>query len=72
MPRRPHSGNKKRLSQRKSAGRIDALRTGMPALDSITGIQQVGKGKNARRIIHTNEIDEYEKRVPKPKRNKPT
>jgi len=42
----------------------------MPALDSITGIDVLGKGKKVFRVIHTNEVDEYEKRRAKPKRKK--
>jgi hypothetical protein len=33
----------------------------MPALDSITGTEVFGKGKQALLIIHTSEVDEYEK-----------
>jgi hypothetical protein len=40
---------------------LDPLRTGMPAIDSITGVEEFRKGKKVRRIIKTNEIDEYEK-----------
>ena len=39
---------------------LDPLRTGMPALDSITRVEVLGKGKKAFQIIHTNEVDEYE------------
>ena len=34
--------------------------TGMPALDSITGVDEFRKGKKVLRIIHTNEVDEYD------------
>lgn len=40
---------------------LDPLRTGMPAIDSITGVEEFRKGKKVRRIIKTSEIDEYEK-----------
>ena len=43
----------------------------MPALDSITGIEVFGKGKKAFQIIHTNEVDEYEKPRSKTRRKKP-
>jgi hypothetical protein len=39
---------------------LNPLRTGMPALDSITGVEEFRKGKQVYRIIHTNEVDEYE------------
>ena len=39
---------------------MDPLRAGMPALDSITGIGEFRRGKKVFRIIHTNEVDEYE------------
>jgi hypothetical protein len=39
---------------------LDPLRVGMPALDSITGVDEFKKGKKVFRIIHTNEVDEYE------------
>jgi hypothetical protein len=39
---------------------LDPLRTGMPALDSITEVKEFRKGKQVYRIIKTNEVDEYE------------
>ena len=39
---------------------LNPMRTGMPALDSITGVKEVGKGKKVYRIIKTTEVDEYE------------
>jgi hypothetical protein len=39
---------------------LDPLRTGMPALDSITGVKEFRKGKKVYRIIKTDEVDEYE------------
>ena len=48
---------------------LDPLRTGMPALDSITGVEECRKGKKVFSIIHTNEVDAYEhapsKAIPK-------
>ncbi|HKV93436.1 MAG TPA: hypothetical protein VJW20_12890 [Candidatus Angelobacter sp.] len=38
---------------------LDPLRAGMPAQDSITGVSKLPKGKY--RVIHTDEVDEYEK-----------
>ena len=49
---------------------LDPLRTGMPALDSITGVEGFTKGKKVFRIIHTNEVDEYERAPSKAKRKK--
>ena len=46
--------------------RVDPLQTGMPAQDSITGIDEFKKGKKTFRIIHTNETDEYERVPSKP------
>jgi hypothetical protein len=42
----------------------------MPALDSITGVEVFGKGTKTFRIIHTNEVDEYEKPRSKARRKK--
>jgi hypothetical protein len=49
---------------------LDPLRAGMPAMDSITGVDEVGKGKKVFRIIHTNEADAYDQIPPKPKQKK--
>jgi hypothetical protein len=43
----------------------------MPALDSITGVEEFKKGKQVYRIIHTNERDEYEPQPQKGKHKKP-
>jgi hypothetical protein len=40
---------------------LKPMKTGMPALDSITGVEVFGKGTKRFQIIHTNEVDEYEK-----------
>jgi hypothetical protein len=42
----------------------------MPALDSITGVEVFGKGTKTFQIIHTNEVDEYEKPRAKARRKK--
>jgi hypothetical protein len=49
---------------------LDPLRAGMPALDSITGVEEFKKGKKVFRIIHTNEVDEYDEAPPKARRKK--
>jgi hypothetical protein len=67
MPRRSKPRKKKRVSIKLKAARegVNPLQTGMPALDSITGVQEIREGNKVRRIIHTNEIDEYEKPISK-------
>jgi len=42
----------------------------MPAQDSITGVEEFRKGKKVFRIIHTNEVDEYERTPSEAKRKK--
>jgi hypothetical protein len=49
---------------------LDPLQTGMPALDSIIGVTESGKGKKVFRVIHTNEVDEYERAPENTKREK--
>jgi len=49
---------------------LDPLETGMPALDSIISVDEFKKGKKVLRIIHTNEVDEYERSPPKTRRKK--
>ncbi len=59
---------RKRLKTRDVAAKLQSLnpplnpmRTGMPAQDSITGVDEFPKkGKPTYRLIHTNEVDEYE------------
>jgi hypothetical protein len=46
---------------------LNPLRAGMPAQDSIIGVEEFKKGKKVYRIIHTNEVDEYEQPLPKTK-----
>ena len=71
----PQAKRKKRTraSPAKNSGispPLNPMRTGMPALDSITGVDEFRKGKQVYRIIHTNEVDEYEQPPPKAKRKK--
>ena len=42
----------------------------LPAQDSITGVEEFRKGKKVFRIIHTNEVDEYERTPSEAKRKK--
>ena len=49
---------------------LDPLQTGMPAQDSITGVEEFRKGKKVFRIIHTNEVDDYERAPSEAKRKK--
>ena len=75
MVRTSHSKKKKKRTKTRGAKRkavippLDPLETGMPALDSITGVDEFKKGKKTLRIIHTNEVDEYE-RVPSKSKGK--
>ena len=62
------SGAKKSPSAKPT---LDPFRTGMPALDSITGVEEFKKGKQVYRIIHTNERDEYEPQPQAAKHKKP-
>jgi hypothetical protein len=39
---------------------LNPTRAGMPAQDSITGVEQFGTGTKALRIIHTKERDAYD------------
>lgn len=60
------SANKKTNTVRESKklvvdARLDPLRSGMPALDSITGVDVYRKRKKLLHIIHTNEVDAYER-----------
>ena len=49
---------------------LNPLRAGMPAKDSITGVDEFRRGKQVYRIIHTNEVDEYEEELPPVKKKK--
>jgi hypothetical protein len=66
---KPKKRSGARRSKKKTASpTLDPFRAGMPALDSITGVEQFGTGKRILRIIHTNEVDGYDKLPPKGKR----
>jgi hypothetical protein len=49
---------RKRARPRKK--KVPPVRTGLPAVDSITGVEEIRVGKKVQRIIHTSELDEYE------------
>ena len=62
-----------RLATPRPAGdttKLNHLRAGMPAKDSITGVDEFRRGKQVYRIIHTNEVDEYEEGLPPVKKKK--
>jgi len=59
--RKKQTPGKRRPKKATAGPPLDPLRTGMPALDSITGVETLGKGRKVFQIIHTNEVDEYEK-----------
>lgn len=72
----PRSSSKKRArTTRKSDAPVippvNPLRTGMPALDSITGVDEVKVGGKVYRIIETNEMDAYDKPEPPKKKRRP-
>jgi hypothetical protein len=61
----PRSASKKRKRAEKGGGSqvsppLNALRRGMPAQDSITGVKEMKRAGKVYRIIKTTEIDEYE------------
>jgi hypothetical protein len=58
--------------KKKPSPPLDLLRAGMPMRDSITGVDEVKTGKRVLRVIHTNEMDEYDQTPPKPQRKKRT
>jgi hypothetical protein len=64
------AANVKRGKKVLARPKLDPLRTGMPAIDSIIGVDEYQRGKTTFRVIHTNELDEYEQRAPKLKRKK--
>ena len=43
---------------------VERASVGMPALDSVTGVDRIVKGRKVLRIIHTNEVDAYERPPP--------
>ena len=60
-----------RRSKKATAGpALDPLRAGMPALDSISGVDEFRKGKKVFRIIHTNEMDSYDRAPLKTRKKK--
>jgi hypothetical protein len=62
----------RRPKKAKASPPLDPLQTGMPAMDSITGVDEFTRGKKVFRIIHTKEADEYDQIPSKAKRKKPT
>lgn len=48
---------------------LNLQRAGMPAPDSITGVEQMERGGKVYRIIKTREVDAYEQ-PPKPRRRR--
>ena len=50
---------------------LDPLRAGMPALDSITSMDEFRRGKKVFRIIHTNEYEQVPSKAKREKRPKP-
>jgi hypothetical protein len=46
--------------KKSSAAPLDPNRVGMPAPESITGVEEFHTGKRTIRIIHTTERDEYD------------
>jgi hypothetical protein len=74
MVRRSQSGRKKPRAggpkKKPVVPPLDPLETGMPALDSIISVDEFKKGRKVLRIIHTNEVDEYERAPSKTKRKK--
>jgi hypothetical protein len=52
----------------KASPGLDPLQTGMPSLDSVTGVEEFKKGKKVLRVIHTTEADAYDPVAPKRKK----
>jgi len=52
--------------KRKKPASLDQLYPGMPAADSITGVEEARLGKRVFQIIHTTEVDQYEQAASKP------
>jgi len=61
---------KKNKTPAKVSPPLDPLRAGMPALDSITGVKEMRKGKKVIRIIKTDEVDSYEEPARSKRRSK--
>jgi hypothetical protein len=68
--KKKQTSGKRRAVKTSASPSLDPLRTGMPALDSITGVEVFGKGKKVFQVIHTSEVDAYEKPRKKPARKK--
>jgi hypothetical protein len=60
----------RRRKNEKSDAQLDSLRAGMPAKDSITGVDTFKRGGKVFQVIHTNEIDAYDEKPSKTKRRK--
>ena len=61
----PRTKGKKKEGARPAPGTpgvtgLNPLRAGMPAPDSITGVEQMERGGKVYRIIKTDEVDAYE------------
>ena len=61
----PRTKGKKKEGARPAAGApgatgLNPLRAGMPAPDSITGVEQMERGGKVYRIIKTDEVDAYD------------
>ena len=70
----PRTKGKKRAGAPPAAGApdlsgLDPQRAGMPAPDSIIGVEQMERGGKVYRIIKTDEVDAYEE-PPKRKRRR--
>ena len=53
----------RRRKNEKSGVQLDSLRRGMPAKDSITGVDTFKRGGKVFRVIHTNEVDAYDEEL---------
>jgi len=52
-------------TKKKKPATLEQLQPGMPALDSVTGVEELKSGKRVFQIIHTSEVDQYEQAAPK-------
>ena len=59
-----------RKRKKKGSKEIDRYQPGMPAVDSITGVDTFKKDGKPFHIIHTTEVDEYEQPPPPTPRKK--
>ena len=60
----------RRRKNAKSDAQLGSLRAGMPAKDSITGVDAFKRGGKVFRVIHTNEVDAYDEKPSKVTRDK--